>query len=69
LPEVVDDGVTGFLSEVGDIATMTERALSVLQEPARHARMRAAAAARALEFAADKIVPRYEQLYEDVLRG
>jgi hypothetical protein len=30
--------------------------------------MREAAARRALEFAADRIVPRYEQVYEDVLR-
>jgi hypothetical protein len=48
---------------------MTERAVAVLNDPALHARLRAAAAARARDFAADKIVPRYEQLYEDVLRG
>jgi N-acetyl-alpha-D-glucosaminyl L-malate synthase BshA len=69
LPEVITDGVTGFLAEVGDIATMTDRALTVLNDPALHARLRAAAAARALEFAADKVVPLYERLYEDVLRG
>lgn len=69
LPEVVDEGVTGFLVEVGDVAGMTERALTILQDPARHARMRAAAAARALDFATEKVVPLYEKLYEDVLRG
>ena len=69
LPEVLDDGVTGFLCAVGDVAGMTERALSILQDPARHTRMRAAAAARALDFATGKVVPLYENLYEDVLRG
>jgi hypothetical protein len=41
----------------------------VLRDDALHARLGTAAARRALEFAADKIVPRYERVYEDVLRG
>jgi hypothetical protein len=31
--------------------------------------MREAAIAKAREFSADRIVPMYEQLYEEVLRG
>jgi glycosyltransferase involved in cell wall biosynthesis len=46
---------------------MAERALHVLQDPAEHERLRRNAAARALEFSADRVVPRYEQLYEEVL--
>jgi len=69
LPEVVVDGATGFLTPVGAVDEMTERALSILRDPALHARLQAAAAAHALDFAAELVVPRYEALYQDVLRG
>jgi len=67
LPEVVRDGETGFLVNVGDVETLTGRAIEMLRDPARHRRMREAAAAQALEFTADRIVPQYEQVYRDVL--
>src|SRR5881396_2827702 len=69
LPEVVVPGETGFLTPKGDVEAMIAHGLRVLRDGALHARMRAAAARRALEFAADRIVPRYEQVYEDVLRA
>ena len=69
LPEVVTEGETGYLADVGDVAVMTERALAILQDRALHARMRTAAATRALAFSAEKVVPQYEKLYEDVLSG
>jgi N-acetyl-alpha-D-glucosaminyl L-malate synthase BshA len=67
LPEVVADGETGALAPLGDVDAMTERALAILRDPAGLARMRAAAAARALEFSTDAVVPRYEQVYREVL--
>jgi|SRR5919201_1630486 N-acetyl-alpha-D-glucosaminyl L-malate synthase BshA len=67
LPEVVKDGETGFLAPAGDVTAMSERALRVLGDAALHQRMKQAAVARAREFSADRIVPRYEQLYEEVL--
>ncbi len=68
LPEVVVDGQTGFLVPVGDVATMTARALEALREPARLDALRRGAVARAADFGAKNIVPLYERLYEDVLR-
>jgi len=67
IPEVVEDGATGFLLEIGDVAAMTERAVTLLRDKALHERLRTAAAARALDFASDVVVPRYEQLYQQVL--
>jgi N-acetyl-alpha-D-glucosaminyl L-malate synthase BshA len=64
LPEVVLDGETGLLAPVGDVAGMTERATSILSDSALHGRFRKNAAARALEFSAERVVPQYEQLYE-----
>ena len=46
---------------------MSERALRILQDSALRERLKRAAADRALEFSADRVVPRYEQLYEEVL--
>ena len=68
IPEVVQDGKTGFLAPVGDVAGMAERALRILKDPGEQERMRRAAAARALEFSADRVIPRYEQVYEEVLK-
>ena len=67
IPEVVEDGQTGYLAPVGDVTAMAERALRVLEHPDEQARLKRAAAAHALEFSADKVVPRYEALYEEVL--
>jgi N-acetyl-alpha-D-glucosaminyl L-malate synthase BshA len=69
IPEVVVDGQTGFLAPVGDVAMMTQRALEALRDPARLDALRRNAVARAADFAAEKVVPQYERVYEDVLRG
>jgi N-acetyl-alpha-D-glucosaminyl L-malate synthase BshA len=67
IPEVVVDGETGFLAPPGDVELMTARALAALTDAAEHERLKRNAAARALDFAAERVVPRYEQLYEGVL--
>jgi len=69
LPEVIDDGLNGILEPVGSVEAMGRRAVELLRDPARYAAMRGAAIAKAREFSADRIVPMYEQLYEEVLRG
>jgi N-acetyl-alpha-D-glucosaminyl L-malate synthase BshA len=69
IPEVVVDGQTGFLAPVGDVPMMTQRALEALRDPARLDALRRNAVARSADFAAEKIVPQYERVYEDVLRG
>ena len=68
LPEVVVEGETGYLAPVGAVDVMIERAVAVLEDGAVHERLRHAAIARALEFSADRIVPRYEELYQGLLR-
>ena len=67
LPEVVTEGESGFLADVGDVATMTDRAIEVLRDPERLEEMRRHAVRRADDFSADRIVPQYERLYENVL--
>jgi N-acetyl-alpha-D-glucosaminyl L-malate synthase BshA len=69
IPEVVDDGVTGILEPVGSVEAMGRRAVELLRDPRRYGAMREAAISKAREFSADRVVPMYEQLYEEVLRG
>ncbi|MCU0448373.1 MAG: N-acetyl-alpha-D-glucosaminyl L-malate synthase BshA [Bernardetiaceae bacterium] len=66
LPELNIHGVTGFLSNVGDIDDMVRNTLVVLDE-ANLPRFKENALARAREFDVDHIRPMYERVYERVL--
>ncbi|MBC8081600.1 MAG: N-acetyl-alpha-D-glucosaminyl L-malate synthase BshA [Hymenobacter sp.] len=63
IPELNEHGVTGMVSNVGDVADMVKNALYVLHDD-NLARFKAAARARAEVFATDNIVPRYEACYQ-----
>jgi N-acetyl-alpha-D-glucosaminyl L-malate synthase BshA len=70
LPEVVETGVSGYLLPVGDIDGMAARAIEILSDDDRAARMGAAGRAIAAErFDENKIVPRYREYYERVIAG
>ncbi len=69
IPEVIVDGVTGYICPVGDIDGMVEKSLSILKDPSKQQRMALAGQAWAREqFGADKIVPQYVELYERLIR-
>ncbi len=68
VPEVIRDGVEGYLVPAGDIKTMGARALEILTNSDRREKMGKAARQRALDdFCSTKIIPLYEKLYERVL--
>jgi glycosyltransferase involved in cell wall biosynthesis len=68
LPEVVADGVTGYLLPVGAIDEMAEAGVRVLSDGALAKQLSEAARALTVErFSAEAIVPRYEALYDRVL--
>jgi glycosyltransferase involved in cell wall biosynthesis len=68
IPEVVVDGVCGFLHRVDAADDMAESALRVLTDPGLHSRMAAAARRRVCErFSSGLVVPVYEACYERVL--
>ena len=67
VPEVVVDGQTGILFEVGDQETAVREAVGLLSDPVKHATMRAAGIRRASRFSRDKIVPQYETFYREFL--
>jgi N-acetyl-alpha-D-glucosaminyl L-malate synthase BshA len=66
LPELNIHGVTGFMSNVGDVADMVKNAVFILQDD-NLPRFKAAALQRAKDFELDKIRPQYEALYEEVI--
>jgi N-acetyl-alpha-D-glucosaminyl L-malate synthase BshA len=70
LPEVIADGVTGFLCDPEDLEGMARRGIEVLTSWPMRARISAAAAADVRRrFSTDIIVPQYEAFYEEVLAG
>jgi N-acetyl-alpha-D-glucosaminyl L-malate synthase BshA len=70
VPEVITDGVEGYLVPPGDVKAMAARALEILTDPDRRETMGKAARSRALsQFCASKIIPQYENLYQRVLES
>ena len=70
LPEVIRDGVEGFLVEPRDVQTMGQRAIEILSSPERQAEMSRASRQRALnQFCSKSIIPLYEDYYRRVLRS
>jgi len=68
LPELIDDGRTGFLCEMDDVEGMAERAIRVLSDSELARQIgRAAAASVADRFCIDRVVPMYEALYRSVV--
>ena len=64
LSEVVRDGETGALCEVGDVAGMAAAGVRILADAERWRTMSAAAAADArVRFSQDAVVSQYEALY------
>lgn len=67
LPEVNRHGVTGMMSDVGDVDNMAENALYILESPERLKKFATAARKRACEFQVSRILPQYEAIYNNVL--
>jgi N-acetyl-alpha-D-glucosaminyl L-malate synthase BshA len=70
LPEVIEDGVTGYLAPPGNVERMASLAIALLTDQDAHHAMGRAARERATErFHYRDIVPCYEAVYRRVLDG
>jgi N-acetyl-alpha-D-glucosaminyl L-malate synthase BshA len=67
IPEVNIDGVTGYLSNVGNIADMAQNAIRILQDDATLKTFKRNAKREAAKFDIQNVVPLYEELYEKAL--
>jgi N-acetyl-alpha-D-glucosaminyl L-malate synthase BshA len=67
IPEVNVQGVSGFLSPVGDVEDMSKNALSILKDEMTLNKFKKQAKDQAIKFDIHKIVPQYEAIYEETL--
>lgn len=69
IPEINIQGKTGFLSNVGDVEDMAKNALYILSDDDRLETFKEAAIENARLFEKDRIIPLYENLYEEVVKA
>ena len=67
LPEVVENGVSGYLAPVGDVDALADRSIEILRDPMVWQKMSIAARESAGRFGADRVVTLYEDYYTEVL--
>src|SRR5688572_18943533 len=63
LPEINEHGITGFMSNIGDIESMSAHAIDLLKNEELLSKFKANAYAQAQKFDIQNIIPKYEQLY------
>ncbi|MDT0554799.1 N-acetyl-alpha-D-glucosaminyl L-malate synthase BshA [Patiriisocius hiemis] len=68
LPEVNEDGVSGFLSDVGNVDEMAKNALSILRDPEVLQQFKNQAKEVSQKFDTQAIVPMYEAVYKKALK-
>ena len=68
VPELIDQGRTGFMAEVGDIESMANFTIGLLSDDAKLEEMRKRGRVYAqARFCSTRIIPKYEQFYREVL--
>lgn len=67
LPEIMVQGVTGYMGNVGDVQTLSMHAIDILQNDERLKEFKKNAAQHAHAFDISNIVPQYEKLYNEIL--
>ena len=67
LPEVNFDGISGYLSNVGDVDSMAENALKILSDESVLEQFKKSALNTAKQFDIKNILPLYEKLYHQAI--
>lgn len=68
IPEVNEEGISGFLSDVGDVENMSKNAIHILKDDKMLAQFKTSAFDVAKKFDIKNILPLYEELYEKALK-
>ncbi|WP_410220273.1 N-acetyl-alpha-D-glucosaminyl L-malate synthase BshA [Pedobacter sp.] len=68
LPELNVDGFCGYMSNVGDVDDMAQKAISILRDDETLQRFKENALTRAKDFDLKKILPLYIELYNEVMQ-
>ncbi len=67
MPELNIHGVTGFLSDVGDVDDMANHAIKILSDSEMLAKFKSNAVQQAQKFDINVVLPVYENYYLDIL--
>lgn len=65
LPEVIENGVSGFLCPLGDVNAMAEKAIHILEDPERHKGFKEQAYESSKKFDMQEVISHYESLYRE----
>jgi len=68
IPEVNKQGVTGFLSDVGNVEEMAKNAIHILSDETRLKTFKQNSRVEAAKFDIHNVVPQYEAIYEQTLK-
>jgi len=66
LPEINIDGITGYLSEIGDIDKMSNDIISLIENPKKLENLKDNALKNAMKYDLSKILPKYESIYKSL---
>jgi glycosyltransferase involved in cell wall biosynthesis len=69
LTDIIVDGQNGLLVEPGDAGALRDAIQGLLDDPSRRECMADMARRRVVEFQAQSVVPRIEQVYREVLQS
>jgi N-acetyl-alpha-D-glucosaminyl L-malate synthase BshA len=69
IPEVNINGVTGYLSEIGDVDAMAHNAISILSNEENLAEFRKNALAQAKRYDINNVLPIYEAYYDQIIQS
>ena len=67
IPELVEHGKNGYLSNIGDIKNMAKNSIKILENKNTHLNFKMSALKKAKYFDIENILPLYERLYEKAL--
>ena len=67
IPEVNTNGITGFLSNVGNIQEMSDNVIKLLSDKVLYDKVSEAAYQNACKFNINNVLPLYEKLYEELV--
>ena len=67
IPEVVEHGKSGFLSEAGNFKEMGQNALNIISDNQTHNQFKSNAIKSAKKFDIQHILPKYEEVYKESL--
>ncbi|MBK7388310.1 MAG: N-acetyl-alpha-D-glucosaminyl L-malate synthase BshA [Bacteroidetes bacterium] len=69
MPELNIHGVTGYLSDVGNVDEMARYAIDLLKDPEKHNAFKKNALEQAKQFDIHVILPKYEKFYQKVIES